>query len=154
MSEPHKLLDIPLNALNDNETVTAGYQAPAVKKAFQLLKVVAASRKELGLSELAQRLGFSKSTTHGLIRALLQAGALDQSPKQKKFGEAKLVNLPQYCRECSVRDMCNGGCPKNRFIFTPEDEPGLNYLCSGYRRFFNYCKPFVSQVASIWKQNK
>jgi DNA-binding IclR family transcriptional regulator len=63
----------------------SGYQAPAVLKAFQLLKVVAESRKELGLSELAQCLGFSKSTTHGLIQALLKVGALDQSPRRKKF---------------------------------------------------------------------
>jgi DNA-binding IclR family transcriptional regulator len=64
---------------------TSGYQAPAVRKAFQLLRVVAKSRKEPGLSELARNLGFSKSTTHGLIKALLKEGALDQSPDRKKF---------------------------------------------------------------------
>ncbi len=74
-----------MNELNGKGNQFSGYQAPAVQKAFQLLKVVAVSRKELGLSELAKRLGFSKSTTHGLIRALLQTGALDQSPNRKKF---------------------------------------------------------------------
>ena len=64
---------------------TIGYQAPAVQKAFQLLRVMAESRKELGLSELAQKLGFSKSTTHGLIRALLKVQAIDQSPERKTF---------------------------------------------------------------------
>lgn len=64
---------------------TIGYQAPAVQKAFQLLRVMAESRKELGLSELAQKLGFSKSTTHGLIRALLKVHAIDQSPERKTF---------------------------------------------------------------------
>jgi DNA-binding IclR family transcriptional regulator len=64
---------------------TAGYHAPAVQKAFQLLRIVAESRKELGLSELAQKLGFSKSTTHGLIRALLKVEAIDQSPERKTF---------------------------------------------------------------------
>jgi uncharacterized protein len=49
--------------------------------------------------------------------------------------------------------MCNGECPKNRFIFTPDGEPGLNYLCPGYKKFFNYCRPFVNEVAAIWKQN-
>ena len=61
------------------------YEAPAVKKAFQLLRTVAKSRKELGLSDLARSLGFSKSTTHGLIQALLKEGALDQSPDRKNF---------------------------------------------------------------------
>ncbi len=62
-----------------------GYQAPAVRKAFQLLRAVAESKKDLGLSELAQNLGFSKSTTHGLVQALLTIGALDLCPHRKKF---------------------------------------------------------------------
>lgn len=55
-----------------------GYQAPAVHKAFQLLRTVAASHRPLGLTELAQQLGYSKSTTHGLVHALLREGALAQ----------------------------------------------------------------------------
>ncbi len=40
-------------------------------------------------------------------------------PKQRKFGQDKLDSLPQYCLDCEVRFVCNGGCPKNRFIYTP-----------------------------------
>jgi DNA-binding IclR family transcriptional regulator len=61
------------------------YQAPAVQKAFELLQAVAESRTELGISELAQRVGYSKSTTHGLVQALLRVGALDQNLQRKKF---------------------------------------------------------------------
>ncbi len=75
-----------------------------------------------------------------------------ESPAQRAFGEAKFETLPRYCRECGVRAMCNGGCPKNRFIMTPDGEPGLNYLCAGYKRFFNHCQPFVSEVAALWKR--
>ncbi len=61
------------------------YQAPAVLKAFQLLNQVAATGKELGTSELAKALGFSKSSTHGLIRALVAAGALEENPDRKTY---------------------------------------------------------------------
>lgn len=60
------------------------------------------------------------------------------SEKQRQFGQAKFDTLPQYCLNCEVRFACNGGCPKNRFIETPDGEPGLNYLCAGYKAFFNH----------------
>jgi uncharacterized protein len=60
------------------------------------------------------------------------------SEKQIKFGNDKLDTLPKYCMNCEVRFACNGECPKNRFIQTPEGEPGLNYLCEGYKSFFKH----------------
>jgi uncharacterized protein len=75
-----------------------------------------------------------------------------ESPAQRAFGEAKLKTLPQFCRECDVRSMCHGECPKNRFIQTPDGESGLNYLCTGYKQFFTHCQPFVHAVASEWKK--
>lgn len=73
-----------------------------------------------------------------------------ESPAQRAFGNAKLETLPRYCQECEVRVMCNGECPKNRFLQTPDGEEGLNYLCAGYKRFFAHCQPFVSEVAAEW----
>jgi uncharacterized protein len=73
-----------------------------------------------------------------------------ESPAQRTFGQAKLDTLPNYCRDCEVRAMCNGGCPKNRFLKTPNGELGLNYLCAGYKHFFTHCQPFVSEVAAQW----
>jgi len=58
------------------------------------------------------------------------------SQKQYRFGQDKYDLLPQYCLECPVLFACNGECPKNRFIETPDGEPGLNYLCAGYKAFF------------------
>jgi uncharacterized protein len=75
-----------------------------------------------------------------------------ESEAQRAFGRAKLETLPRYCQECRVRAMCNGECPKNRFLETPDGEPGLNYLCVGYKRFFTYCQPFVLAVAEVWRQ--
>jgi uncharacterized protein len=60
------------------------------------------------------------------------------SDKQQKFGRDKFDTLPRYCRECDVRFACHGGCPKDRFITTPDGEPGLNYLCAGYKAFFHH----------------
>jgi len=66
--------------------------------------------------------------------------------QQHSFGRAKKSTLPQYCRECEVRFVCNGGCPKNRFIETPDGEPGLNWLCEGYRPFFNHIGPAMEYM--------
>jgi uncharacterized protein len=75
-----------------------------------------------------------------------------ESPQQRSFGRAKVTTLPDYCRACEVISMCNGECPKNRFLQTPDGEKGLNYLCAGYKLFFKHCKPFVEQVAIQWRQ--
>jgi uncharacterized protein len=64
--------------------------------------------------------------------------ALVKSSQQFTFGQDKKSNLPDYCRSCKVRFICNGGCPKDRLLITPANEPGLNYLCAGYQAFFNY----------------
>jgi uncharacterized protein len=63
---------------------------------------------------------------------------LVSSPQQRRFGLDKRDTLPRYCLECDVRFACHGGCPKDRFITTPDGEPGLNYLCSGYKAFFHH----------------
>jgi uncharacterized protein len=76
------------------------------------------------------------------------AGFLD-GERQKAFGRVKSLALPRYCVECEVKAMCNGECPKNRFINTPDGEHGLNYLCSGYKTFFNHCRPFVEAIAAV-----
>lgn len=60
------------------------------------------------------------------------------SHKQFRFGMHKRDLLPQYCLDCEVRFACNGGCPKNRVLHTPQGEFGLNFLCEGYRAFFDH----------------
>jgi uncharacterized protein len=70
------------------------------------------------------------------------------SEAQQAFGSAKRDALPQYCRECEVRFACNGGCPKDRFIRTPDGEAGLNYLCEGYKAFFDHVAPAMRYMAA------
>ena len=74
---------------------------------------------------------------------------LIESPSQRAFGHAKSGALPSYCQRCDVLAMCHGGCPKDRFIRTPDGEAGLNYLCSGYKRFFKHSQPFVKGLAEL-----
>jgi uncharacterized protein len=76
------------------------------------------------------------------------------SDRQKVFGQAKSLTLPRYCIDCEVRSMCNGECPKNRFIAAPDGEMGLNYLCSGYKYFFNHCRPFVEAISATWRDQR
>jgi uncharacterized protein len=77
-----------------------------------------------------------------------------ESPAQRAFGEAKVERLPRVCLSCEVREMCNGECPKNRFARAPDGEPGLNYLCAGYKKFFLRVGPFVDAVAEVWGRKK
>ncbi len=74
---------------------------------------------------------------------------LAASAFQEKFGRDKSETLPRYCRECRYRFACNGGCPKYRFLETPDGEPGLNYLCAGYRRFFRAVEPSMKKMAGL-----
>ncbi len=81
-------------------------------------------------------------------------GAMVNSPRQVKFGNDKSDSLPQYCRKCEVRFACNGECPKHRFIQTPDGEWGLNYLCAGYKMFFNHIDPHMKTMASLLRNNE
>jgi uncharacterized protein len=76
------------------------------------------------------------------------------SDQQRKFGQDKLDTLPRYCRECEVRFACHGGCPKNRFIETPDGEPGLNYLCAGYKAFFYHIDRPMRIMADLLRRDR
>ncbi|MCA9956397.1 MAG: anaerobic sulfatase maturase, partial [Anaerolineales bacterium] len=76
------------------------------------------------------------------------------SDQQRQFGQDKLDSLPRYCRECEVRFACHGGCPKNRFIHTPDGESGLNYLCAGYKSFFNHVDRPMKIMVNLLRQRR
>lgn len=63
---------------------------------------------------------------------------LAAAEKQYRFGQDKCDSLPQVCRECEVLFACQGECPKNRFLTTSAGENGLNYLCKGWKAFFQH----------------
>ena len=71
------------------------------------------------------------------------------SDQQIAFGQAKRDTLPQFCLDCDVRFACHGGCPRNRFIQTPDGEEGLNYLCAGYKEFFGHIDEPMRLMSSL-----
>jgi uncharacterized protein len=79
---------------------------------------------------------------------------LVSSEQQRQFGADKLNSLPGYCRQCEVRFACHGGCPKERFSHTPDGEPGLNYLCPGYKAFFNHVDRPMKIMANLLRQRR
>lgn len=93
------------------------------------------------------------------------------SPRQLRFGAAKHGALPAQCLDCQWLRLCNGECPKNRFCsdcqgtpmtvnnpaggpskpaVPPVDVtlPAVNYLCAGYRRFFEHTAPAFQFMAA------
>jgi uncharacterized protein len=76
------------------------------------------------------------------------------SEKQRKFGQEKRDMLPRYCQECEVLHICNGECPKNRFLPTPDGEAGLNYLCEGYKAFFKHADKPMRIMAELLRRGR
>jgi uncharacterized protein len=68
---------------------------------------------------------------------------------QSGFGIEKKTALPRSCRECEVLAACRGGCPKHRFAHTHDDEPGLHYLCSGYKKFFLHIRKYLKVMTQL-----
>lgn len=71
------------------------------------------------------------------------------SRRQVSFGSAKRDALPSKCKECEFEFACFGECPKNRFISTSDGEPGLNYLCEGYKEFFGHVDALMSLMTDL-----
>ena len=69
------------------------------------------------------------------------------------FGRAKETTLPHRCQECDVLQLCRGGCPKHRFLTTYDGEPGLNYLCPGYGKFFRDSKKYLQVFRRLLENN-
>jgi uncharacterized protein len=89
----------------------------------------------------------------GNIRKVHMLQLVD-SDQQRAFGTHKRDSLPNYCRQCAVRFACHGECPKNRFMSTPDGEPGLNYLCAGYLSFFTHIDRPMRMMADLLRRGR
>ncbi len=73
---------------------------------------------------------------------------------QKAFGRNKSKRLPQYCLKCKFLSACHGECPKRRFIKSPDGEEGLNYLCEGYKKYFNHIAPYLEAIKRLMEKGE
>jgi|SRR5271157_70413 len=84
----------------------------------------------------------------GNIKTDRLSGMVERS-LQSGFGVKKEAVLPGWCKECEVLAACHGGCPKHRFEKTYYDEPGLQYLCPGYKKFFLHIRKYLRVMATL-----
>lgn len=73
---------------------------------------------------------------------------LNNSEPAIAFGQAKKTSLTADCRQCDYLFACHGGCPKHRFALSPGGHPGHNYLCAGYKHFFQHITPYLN----VWQE--
>jgi len=76
------------------------------------------------------------------------------SQRQRRFGDDKRDTLTRQCRACDVRMLCNGGCPKDRFVPSRDGEPRHNYLCEGLYRFFDHVRPTMIVMANLVQRGR
>ena len=69
--------------------------------------------------------------------------------RQFEFGVAKRALLPRECRHCKFYNLCHGECPKHRFITDNTGEYGKNYLCDGYRMFYEHTEGAMKQMKDL-----
>lgn len=79
---------------------------------------------------------------------------LVSSKEQRKFGDDKRDLLTQQCQRCDVKALCNGGCPKDRFILSRDGEGGHNYLCEGLYLFFSHTRPVLLAMTQLLQQDR
>lgn len=75
--------------------------------------------------------------------------AMVEQSIQSGFGICKETSLPQWCRDCDVLTACRGGCPKHRFCRTFDGQPGLHYLCKGYRKFYHFIRKYMTAFGHL-----
>jgi uncharacterized protein len=79
---------------------------------------------------------------------------LVSSAAQRKFGDDKRDSLTPQCQRCEVKNLCNGGCPKDRFTLSSDGDPGHNYLCAGLYLFFTHTGPAMQTMARLLQRGR
>lgn len=94
-----------------------GSKIQSIDRAIQVLKCFSEQKKELKLTEIADEIGLSKSTVHGIVSSLKYHGLLDQDEATQKYslglylmvlGEtvSKSLNIRNITSPV-IQDVCN-----------------------------------------------
>lgn len=78
---------------------------------------------------------------------------LVNSDSNISFGLNKLNGISRDCLKCTVRSVCNGGCPKHRFNLSSDGKPNKNYLCDGFALHLNHTKPIMQDILTHLANN-
>ena len=76
------------------------------------------------------------------------------SDQQRQFGQDKRDSLTPQCRQCEVRSLCHGGCPKDRFAVSRDGDQGQNYLCEGLELFFTHTRPAMRTMVGLLREGR
>ena len=80
--------------------------------------------------------------------------SLAHSEIMRRFARKKRIELTDQCRRCPYLRMCNGGCPKDRFVKSVDGQEGQNYLCPGYTEFYGHIHPDIVGMARLLRANR
>lgn len=58
-------------------------------------------------------------------------------PAHSKFKAMKPA-LPEPCRTCEWKQLCHGGCPRNRKFMPDSPDLGVDYFCAAYKQIYQY----------------
>ena len=115
-----------------------------------VLPGICAYSKECGHAGVMEHNGDVYSCDHFVFPEYKLGNIKDQSlidmlygEKQQEFSRLKHTSLPRQCKECDMEFACHGECPKNRFEKDKFGEPGLNYLCKGYYKYYSHVAPYM-----------
>ncbi len=72
---------------------------------------------------------------------------MDEKRKEIGFIE-RSFKLDGACKDCPHFRLCRGGCQRCR-DFVPEEGHYKNYLCEGYRMFFDACGERIMQIGRV-----
>ena len=117
--------------------------------------------QQCGKSVIVEHNGDVYACDHSVYPQYNLGNILDDNPVtmveksiEQGFGVSKEKSLPRWCQECDVLKACWGGCPKHRFVKTYYGEPGLHYLCAGYKKYFLYIRKYLNALTQVLENGR